>query len=454
MKIGLISINIHTNTLNFASPLHTYAFHQFLKDNGIKSTVIDYTPFYGVGYNVKYPLYHYKAHPNKDANQQNYLLYKWLTLFYQRIARADRFEEFTDKFYKSIKTDENYTAKILDEEDLGFDCYICVTDVIWKNIEGRGFEKGFMLGCESMKGKKKIAYAASRGATNFDGKEEEFLNYISDFDYIAIREESFQKYIEELAGIEVPHVLDPVFLQDREFYENIAIMPERKQPIFTKADGEIWGAVTKKAAMINRRFRSTVKNILGLNKNVKEPEKKGFVLIYTVMEKNTTTIVKNAVEFAQKHDLDVVEIGEEIWNAIVPEGTYHDFFYDIGVEEWLGYLLEADYIFTNSFHACVLSIIFEKQFFAGKRGGDKITSLLEMFGLSWRRTIFDQQLTSDKQDIDYIMEMGDIDYTQVRPILKREKEKSSKWILDAIHDLESRPHNPLPVVMPEKVEES
>ena len=46
MKIGIISINTHTKALNFACPLHTYAFQQFLSDHGIESTVIDYMPIY------------------------------------------------------------------------------------------------------------------------------------------------------------------------------------------------------------------------------------------------------------------------------------------------------------------------------------------------------------------------------------------------------------------------
>lgn len=40
MKIGIISINAHTKVLNFASPLHSYAFQQFLKMHGYDSVII------------------------------------------------------------------------------------------------------------------------------------------------------------------------------------------------------------------------------------------------------------------------------------------------------------------------------------------------------------------------------------------------------------------------------
>ena len=63
MKIGIISINAHTKTLNFACPLHTYAFQQFLLANGIESTIIDYMPvYYPKSYNPEYPLHWYLSH--------------------------------------------------------------------------------------------------------------------------------------------------------------------------------------------------------------------------------------------------------------------------------------------------------------------------------------------------------------------------------------------------------
>ena len=40
MKIGIISINMYSKGLNFACPLHNYAFQQFLLKHGIESTVI------------------------------------------------------------------------------------------------------------------------------------------------------------------------------------------------------------------------------------------------------------------------------------------------------------------------------------------------------------------------------------------------------------------------------
>ena len=67
MKIGLISINMYSKGLNFACPLHTYAFQQFLLANGIESTVIDYKPIYFDNFNMLHPSDYYKTLYDKRA---------------------------------------------------------------------------------------------------------------------------------------------------------------------------------------------------------------------------------------------------------------------------------------------------------------------------------------------------------------------------------------------------
>ena len=153
------------------------------------------------------------------------------------------------------------------------------------------------------------------------------------------------------------------------------------------------------------------------------------------MEKNKD-IVTSAVNYAIKHDMDVVELSENLEDANIPEGTHHDVIYDIGVEEWLWYMQHAEYIITNSFHACCFSVIFRKQFFAGARSGDKIDSVLDLFDLGYRRIIKDSQLSN----LDKIKE---IDFDKVHETMNRLIEESGSFILNAIHELENRGHKPI-----------
>lgn len=384
MKIAIISINAHTKVLNPASPLHSVAFQQFLKQNGIESTIIDYKPVYYGKFDVRHPLFYYVDYPDSDPKTQKKLLKKWKNLFYEREKRFDRFEEFITKYYE--RTDECYTAKILEEVDPGFDCYICVTDVIWKYNPNNGFDRGFLLACKQMEGKKKIAYAASRGAKGYTvDQAKEFFDYISDIDYISVREKSLQDYITENSDLPVAHVLDPVFLQEKEFYTDMAILPEEKN----------------------------------------------YILIYLAMEK-ADALVKTAVAYAKNHGYDVIELSEYPDHAKLADGTNFKVVYDIGVEEWLGYMMNAEYIFTNSFHACCFSVIFQKQFFVGARAGDKIDSVLDLFGLSGRRVKgFHPELAESLEDIDF---------TEIEKIRKEKTKASADFILNAIHDMEAKEH--------------
>ena len=392
MKIGIISININTRTLNFGSMIHSYAFQQFLLANGIESTVIDYKPVYFGRYDARHPLDYYRdINPDPDPKKQAAKLAKWEKLYDACESRYDKFMAFADKYY--ITTEEQYTPALLDKKDPGFDCYIVATDVIWKHHNVSGFDKGYFLASECMKGKKKIAYSASKGAKPYSREQEkQFIEWISDFDYISTRETSLQKYIKEKVDLDVPNVLDPVFLMPREFYEKVAKKPD-------------------------------------------DAPKGKFILIYLAMQ-NSADVVRAAVEFARDNGYEAIELSDEIKNENVVPDYPHKVAFDVGVDEWLWYIQNCEYFFTNSFHGCCFSIIFEKRFFVGDRGGDKIDCLLDFFGLQDRRPDNYRVLT-------HADTLPDIDYAPVR----KKKEEGIKFsegvILGAIHDLEKRDHKPL-----------
>ena len=190
--------------------------------------------------------------------------------------------------------------------------------------------------------------------------------------------------------MDVPHILDPVFLHEKEFYYQIAREPEEKEP---------------------------------------------YILLYVVMEK-ADELVRLTSDFALEKGLKILLLGEN-WDDVdkVDENVECRFIYDLGVEEWLGYMKNAEYIFTNSFHACCFSLIFHKQFFVGARSGDKIDSVLDMFHMTWRRI----SLEENGKAID----MEDIDFAEADSIRQRGIEYSRDYILDALKDVENREHRPL-----------
>ncbi|MCD8397164.1 MAG: polysaccharide pyruvyl transferase family protein [Lachnospiraceae bacterium] len=404
MKVGIISINIYTKSLNFACPLHTWAFQQFLLKNGIDCTVISYKPNYYDNFNRRHPYDYYKkkyeAKLAKDdtlsdpqiqkQNQDaiNYLKEKmelWEPLREEREIRYDKFQHFINENY--IRTKKCYDSDLLEVEDPGFDCYICATDVIWKNTPNVGYDRGFFLGSTCMENKKKIAYAASRGIDFAKTPEEteQFFHYLKDFDSISVREKTLKQYIEQNSDIQVPVVLDPVLLHDRTLYEKISVKPPEEH----------------------------------------------YVLLYYVMEQATETI-RQAALYAKAHHQKIIEITDlPVGNgrlSAYPDVDYTHR-YAIGVEEWLGYLLYADCIFTNSFHACCFSILFEKQFFAGHRNSEKVSLILDAFELSHRKLVSKGNPVENPP--------APIDYDRVRTLLAQKRKESSDFILEAIHQAET-----------------
>lgn len=398
MNIGIISINMYTKGLNFACPLHTYAFQQFLLRNGVETTVIDYKPVYYGTYDLRHPADFYERLCEARIRANNLegldeLIEKrdgYKALYHEREVRYDKFQEFIDTRY--IKTDRCYDSDLLEVEDPGFDCYICATDVIWKKEPNKGFDRGFFLASKAMENKKKIAYAASRGVFFAENEqdEEQFFRYVDDIDFIGVREESLKDYIEKGTGRQVAMVLDPVMLNERSFYDEIA----------------------------------------------QKPSIDNYLFVYYVMEQARDTL-DQAVAYARAHNLKIVELTDRP----LPQGRLSHvddveviYRYDVGIEEWLGYFKYADVVFTNSFHASCFSILFEKEFFVGSRNGDKVTNVLRQFGLSDRRFNRDTDLLGNPP--------APIDYQAVGEILREKREASANWILGAIHSLEASSREP------------
>lgn len=78
------------------------------------------------------------------------------------------------------------------------------------------------------------------------------------------------------------------------------------------------------------------------------------------------------------------EKGLDVFKAIIQDGKSVEAKIKIPVEEWLDGFRQASFIVTDSFHACVFSIIFRKPFVVignAKRGMSRFTSLLDSAGL-------------------------------------------------------------------------
>lgn len=388
---------MYSKGLNFACPVHTYAFQEFLTSHGIDCTVLDYRPNYFDDFDLRHSASSMrkeylrlkkkaKKNPSLDkrveAARRRWISHLLVTP--QREIRYDRFKKFIDTHYR--KTDFTYDTDTLEYLDPGFDCYICVTDVIWRNVPHYGFDRGYFLGSTAMENKWKIAYSPGRG-TDFSKNENdtnEFFHYVNDIDFLSVRERSTQDYIEKHSGRRPELVLDPVLLMDRSFYENLSITPLEEH----------------------------------------------YVLLYHVVQ-GAEDSAANAADYAKRHNLKIIQLTDVTNSKLLEPYTdvQHENRYAIGVEDWLGYILHADAIFTNSFHAICFSILFEKKLYVGVRKSDKVENILHTFHLEDRRIHSIEDLREK--------ENRDIDFTEVRKILEKEREKSTDFILSALNYCET-----------------
>lgn len=101
------------------------------------------------------------------------------------------------------------------------------------------------------------------------------------------------------------------------------------------------------------------------------------------------------------------------------------------VEQWLRGFYETDYVITDSFHGCVFSILFKKQFVSlgnKVRGMNRFESLLKKFNLEDR--MLDVSLY---ENIMTLLFYKKIDYEYVYNILKEERGRAYTFLRNAIN---------------------
>ena len=110
--------------------------------------------------------------------------------------------------------------------------------------------------------------------------------------------------------------------------------------------------------------------------------------------------------------------------------TYADLdSYVYGPSEFIYLIKNAKLVLTDSFHACVFSIIFNTTFYVFDREGD-------MLSMYYRLETLLGMLKLTKHKVNAISEISDVfkcDYKKAQEILKLKKEKSFNFIKNALN---------------------
>lgn len=218
-----------------------------------------------------------------------------------------------------------------------FDAFIVGSDQVWRpdyNPKQTNLFLDFTKGWSV----KRIAYAASFGVDQWKGNSEITTvgrRMLPQFDAVSVRENSGVDICKNVFGVNAQHVLDPTLLLPKEDYISLLHLD-------------------------------------------RVPKSKGNLLVYILdyTEDKRQLIDRIAVDYHLKPfrvNSDVEDASADLKDRIQPP-----------VEHWLRGFMDADYVITDSFHACVFSIIFEKPFVVygnAFRGTTRYQSLLKLLNL-------------------------------------------------------------------------
>lgn len=262
-----------------------------------------------------------------------------LSAHYHNIWRGYEVQPFVKEYISQSRELRNSKSLRRYLKHHKFDCFIVGSDQVWRPSYVANVTDYFLKEVPGTSKALKVAYAASFGADKWEfspALTEECAYLAKKFDAISVREASGVKLCKEFLGVEAEHVLDPTMLLDADDY-------------------------------------------IKLIDNVSTLPSEGNAFCYILDESPEVASIIS----------DIATAGFKIFKAsiYVPSTEENARPYQMTVEQWLRSFRDAEFVITDSFHACVFSILFRKPFLAWvnkERGSSRFESLLEMFGLKGR----------------------------------------------------------------------
>lgn len=375
MKIGVLTLPLHNN---FGGILQAYALQLVLNNIGHDAMLIDKSKYVSLGpWYKKFPIYTKRA-------LEKYLMRKDIVVKadveQNRIPKtiAKHTDLFIDKYIKRIFTKDFSNVK---KED--FDALIVGSDQIWRPKYFFSAIENAYLDFAKEWNIKRIAYAASFGTEEWEYTEEQTRNcstLLKKFNAVSVRESSAVKLCNEKFKVEALHILDPTMLLEKDEYINLF-----KETETAKSDGNLFCYIldsgTEKDDIINT----------------------------IATEKRVKPFYVNS-----KYEDMAAPLEERIQQP---------------VEKWLRAFHDAEFIVTDSFHACVFSIIFNKPFIVygnRERGFARFESLLKLFGL-------EERLVCSPNEINKALNTP-IDWNNVNRIHTEWKENSISFLINNLKE--------------------
>lgn len=295
------------------------------------------------------------------------------------LQRKKVFDKFTETYTTNNKLYDDERLKNISGD---YFAIISGSDQVWNpNVARKGFFQSDIDGnCI------KISYAASIARNSLSKRELSVMVPLIDrFDSISVRENSAKKILDKYVKKNICEVIDPTFLITKEEWGKLLNPPEEKR---------------EKYALV-----------FFFSDSLKYREKLGAIC----EQKNMKIKFIPHTNGYRKND----ELGR------------CERFYTAGPLDFLELVRDAEYVFTDSFHGAVFSIIFQKKFFVFKRDKEgriskntRLIDLLNKFELENRlvNSVFELEEKIDNK----------IDYNLVKEKLEIYTKESEKFLINSL----------------------
>lgn len=294
---------------------------------------------------------------------------KVLAHIYKRRFKGVIFEIKKFNIFKKCKKDFVITnIDKINRNDMS-NIYVFGSDEIW-NISREKFLKSPEFWGENLDGFK-ISYAPSLNTATKDDylKNKYLITLLNKFDFISVRDKNSYEALKDLTDKKIEMVLDPTFIYGVENFKTIEVKPNEKEKylmIYT------YGKMCKKVEEIEAIKR-----------------------------------------FAHDNGLKTISVGKYL--------KWCDKSVNVTPMEFLGYVHNAEYVLTDTFHGTVFSILYRKNF-SVINPANKIKDLLTEFKL-------DKNAISD---VIKLKEIKQTDYKLTEEIQKERVNRSIKYLENAV----------------------
>jgi len=354
MRIGIVTLPLHTN---YGGILQAYALQTILERMGHEVEILQVQRLKELPY-YRMPLVYAKRFIKKFV-----LRYPYTRIFEEQWWNKEGtsvVRKYTDQFLNKY-LHLRFMYSIKEVQPVDYEGYVVGSDQVWRKCYFTTSMytticDAFLRFAKDWK-VKRVAYAASFGTDTWEYTHKETTRcgwLLQQFDAVTVREDSAVELCRQKLGVDAVHVLDPTMLlmaQDYQaLFEEIGI---------SKSEGDMHCYMLDHSPE-KQDLIDGIANERGL---------RPFSILNPVRPP-----VKDASELTQP-----------------------------SVEQWLRAFYDSEFVVTDSFHACVFSILFRKQFVVygnEGRGMARFHSLLSLFGLE-DRLVYDYEQYRGLSPIDY-----------------------------------------------------